>query len=277
MTPVVDIVIVSYNTKGYLEACLRSLHEHPPTVTHTTTVVDNASRDGSAEMVRRVWPDVRLIQTGDNLGFARANNLGIRATHGTFILLLNSDTVVSPSAIDGLVDRLTSTPDTAAVGPRLIDGAGNVELSFGPMMGPLNELRQRCRTAALSRGTPIFGAAVARSLARPGYPDWVTGACLLVRRVDAEAVGLLDERYLLYGEDVDFCAALRARHRKILFSPDIEITHYGGRSGPTFPRQTRQLYRRSKLAFYAKHHPHWLPLLRVYLKLRRQLQQAEDD
>ena len=277
MTPVVDIVIVSYNTKGYLEACLRSLHEHPPTVRHTTTVVDNASRDGSAEMVRRGWPDVRLIHTGDNLGFARANNLGIRATHGTFILLLNSDTVVSPGAIDGLVDRLTSTPDTAAVGPRLIDGAGNVELSFGPMMGALNELRQRCRTAALSRGTPIFGAAVARSLARPGYPDWVTGACLLVRRIDAEAVGLIDERYLLYGEDVDFCAALRARHRKILFSPDIEIIHYGGRSGRAFPRQTRQLYRRSKLAFYAKHHPHWLPLLRVYLKLRRQIHQAEDE
>ena len=276
MPHVVDIVIVSYNTKGYLDACLRSLSDHPPVVAHTTTVVDNASHDGSADMVRRVWPHVQLIEAGHNLGFARANNLGIRATQGSLILLLNSDTVVPPGAIDGLVDRLTSTPNAAAVGPRLVDGHGHVELSFGPMMSPLNELRQRCRALALTRSTPILGAAVSRSLARPGTPDWVTGACLLVHRVDAEAVGLLDERYPLYGEDVDFCAALRARHRTILFSPDVEITHYGGRSGHTVPVHTRLLYRRSKLAFYAKHHPRWLPALRGYLRLRNQLPPTDD-
>ena len=267
---VVDIVIVSFNTRDILAACLGSLHDPPPQVAHTTTVVDNASSDGSVETVRRDWPDVRVIETGDNLGFAKANNLGIRSTEGELILLLNSDTVVPPGAIDRLVDRLHATPAAAAIGPRLVDRAGRPELSFGRMIGPLNEIRQRVREAALTRGLPVLGPIVERSLGRTAFHDWVSGACLLVRRSDAVAVGLLDERYQLYGEDVDFCAALRGRNRGILFWPQVDVMHLRGRSGLTSPDAARAFYRQSQLAFYAKHHPRWLPLLRVYLRLKGQ-------
>jgi len=104
---------------------------------------------------------------------------------------------------------------------------------------------------------------------REQYPDWVSGACLLVWRSDAEAVGLLDERYFMYAEDVDFCAAIRARGRRVLFTPAVEIVHLRGRSVASVPAATRQAYRSSRMAFYRKHRPLWAPLLRLYFNLSR--------
>ena len=101
--------------------------------------------------------------------------------------------------------------------------------------------------------------------------DWVSGACLLVRRTDAEAVGLLDERYFLYTEDVDFCAAIRARGRHVLFTPQAHVIHLRGRSRATVADRMNAAYRRSQLAFYEKHHPRWAPLLRAYLAVRGHL------
>jgi hypothetical protein len=109
---------------------------------------------------------------------------------------------------------------------------------------------------------------------RRHHPDWVSGACLLVRRADALAAGLLDERYFLYAEDVDFCAALRSLGRHILFTPDAEVVHLRGASGRTRRVETGQAYRRSQLAFYQKHHPRWAPLLRAYLRVRGALPPA---
>ncbi len=103
------------------------------------------------------------------------------------------------------------------------------------------------------------------------FVDWVSGACLLVFRSDAEAVGLLDERYFLYTEDVDFCAAIRKRGRKVLFTPAATITHARGRSRATAPHAMNEAYRRSHLAFYEKHHPRWAPLLAWYLRRRGEL------
>ena len=101
--------------------------------------------------------------------------------------------------------------------------------------------------------------------------DWVSGAALLAYRADLQAVGLLDERYFLYTEDVDLCAAIRARGRRILFTPAATITHLRGRSRATSPAASNAAYRRSHLAFYEKHHPRWAPVLRVYLRLKGQL------
>ena len=264
----VAIIIVSYNTREHVEACVRSLHNSTPEVGHEIVVVDNASTDGTTDSVRTSWPEVRVIDVGSNVGYAPANNLGIRETGGELILLLNSDTVVPPGAIDSLVHRLRRLPDVAAIGPRLVDRVGRPELSFGRMIGPLNELIQKCKGIALAHGFPVLASRVRASLTRPDYHDWVSGACLLVRRTDAERVGLLDERFFLYGEDVDFCAALRESGRRIFFAPEIQVVHHRGLSGATAPAQARAAYRRSHLAFYDKHHPAWTPLLRLYLKIR---------
>jgi len=264
----VTIIIVSFNTRAELEACLASIAAAPPSAAHRIIVVDNASSDGSPDAVRRNWPGVRLIASERNLGFAAANNLGIREAASEFVLLLNSDTLVPPGSIDALLRALDSDAGAVAAGPRLVGADGRPELSFGAMMGPFSELRQKLLGRLYDRRAGPAVAWVGRQVRRRHYPDWVSGACLLVRRADALAAGLLDERYFLYAEDVDFCAALRALGRRILFTPDAEVVHLRGASGRARPHETERAYRRSQVAFYEKHHPGWAPLLRAYLRLR---------
>jgi len=252
-----SIVIVSFNARADLQTCLQSLTDAPPAMDHEVIVVDNASADLSVEAAR-ASPGVTVIPMGRNAGFASANNAGIRASRGDLLLLLNSDTRVPAGAIDRLVARLVAVPGVAIAGPRLLDAEGRPELSFGPMMSPLNEFRQKHRSAAW----------IAAETAREQFVDWVSGACLLVRRAEAEAVGLLDERFFLYTEDVDFCHAVRQLGRKVLFTPAAEITHVRGRSRASQPEASRSAYRRSHIAFYQKHHPRWVGLLRLYLRLR---------
>ena len=270
VAPRLTIVIVSYNAREDLDACLESLTAAPPHTPHQVVVVDNASNDDSAAHVRRRWPQVRLMALSQNVGFARANNQAIRDTAGELVLLLNSDTVLPAGAVDELVDALSATPAAAVAGPRLIDSEGFPEVSFGPMVGPLAEAGQKKRGRAIEARDSAALAAFAQQLSVRQFPDWVSGACLLVRRADAEAVGLLDERYFMYLEDVDFCAAVRARGRSILFAPDISVIHHRGRSRRTARSATDLAYRRSHLAFYGKHHPLWAPLLHLYLWLKQE-------
>jgi N-acetylglucosaminyl-diphospho-decaprenol L-rhamnosyltransferase len=265
--PDLSIIIVSFNARVDLERCLASLHHSPPAISHEIIVVDNASDDGSATAAR-AWPDLRIIETGANLGFARATNVGIRVSTGAYLLLLNSDTIVPLGAIDGLVADLRKHEDVAVVGPRLVDANQRAEVSFGSMIGPFNELRQKVLVRGHERRIGIVSSLVEARTRQPHFPDWVSGACLLVRRADAEAVGLLDERYFMYAEDVDFCAAIRARGRRIRFTPDVTVVHRRGRSAATARQTTDTAYRRSQLAFYEKHHPRWVPFLRLYLRLR---------
>jgi N-acetylglucosaminyl-diphospho-decaprenol L-rhamnosyltransferase len=261
--PRLSIVIVSYNSAADLEECLRSLTDPSPRIDHEIVVVDNASSDGSPDYLRSRWPGIRLIEAGGNLGFAKANNLGIRQTFGELVLLLNPDTRVPREAIDRLAAALDANPGAAVAGPRIVNGRGTPELSFGRMISPLAELRQKL----LAR----VPALVQRLTATSKSVDWVSGACLLIRRADLEAVGLLDERYFMYTEDVDLCAAVRARGRGVLFVADVQLVHLRGQSVKSAPAATEMAYRRSQIAFYEKHLPRWAPLLRAYLKIRGRL------
>lgn len=269
--PDLAIIIVSHNTRADLEQCLTTLHQAPPRVSHEIVVVDNGSRDGSPGAVRQRWPSVRVIDLEANLGFAAANNRGIRGTESDLILLLNSDTLLPAGAIDALVGELRDAPDCAIFGPRLVDADGRVEISHGAMWSPWNELRQKTLGVLYARRIRWVNALVARRASQRRDVDWVSGACLLVRRADAVAAGLLDERYFLYGEDVDFCAAVRARGRRVRFTPVAEVVHVRGRSRASAPRARDAAYRESHLAFYAKHHPTWHGCLRAYLWVKGQL------
>jgi hypothetical protein len=270
-SPTLSIVIVNYNAQAHLENCLASLTSSPPAIPHDIVVVDNASTDGSVQAVRTRWPRIAVIEQPSNTGFAAGNNVGIRASTGTLILLLNNDTIVPAGAIDALVAALLAHPDAAVAGPRLLDEAGRTELSFGPMISPLNELRQKWTMRLHGRGVKAVSTWIERRAGREQYVDWVSGACLLVHRADAERVGLLDERYFLYAEDVDFCAAIRGQRRRVLYTPVARIVHLRGRSRATAPVAMNAAYRRSQLAFYDKHHPRWAPILRLYLGVKGQL------
>jgi N-acetylglucosaminyl-diphospho-decaprenol L-rhamnosyltransferase len=266
--PALTTIIVNYNTRPELLDCLASIDRYPLHGDHEVIVVDNASTDGSVAAIHERFPAVTVIEAGRNLGFGGANNVGIRAATGEMCLLLNSDTRVKPDALDRLTSALRHDAGLVAVGPRIVDGDGRPELSFGRMISPWTEFTRKLSLRLYERG---WGPAVRwadRLTRRPCEPDWVTGACLLAWRHDLLAVGMFDERYFLYTEDVDLCAALRGLGRRIGFRPEAEIVHLRGRSGCQRPEATERAYRQSQIRFYRKHHPRWARLLEAYLRLR---------
>ena len=265
-----DIIIVNSNTRADLTACLRTLTTAPPARPHAITVVDNGSTDGSVDAVRSEFKAVLVIVLGRNAGFAAANNAGIRATSLPLVLLLNSDTLVPPNALDTLCEQLETSGATAA-GPRLIDADGRPEISWGPMLSPWAEWIQARRMAAARSPLPQARRRVDELTSVERRVDWVSGACLLVRRDAAVTAGLLDERYFMYEEDVDFCAALRKDGGAILFTPASTVIHLRGRSLTATPGARSAHYDASHLAFYAKHNPGWVPFLRAWKKLRGRL------
>jgi len=266
-----SIVIVSYNSRDDLGAALASIAGAAVTTTHDVVVVDNASTDSTTALVREQWPQVRLIASPANLGFAGANNAGVRVTSSELLLFLNPDTILSEGAIDRLVAVLDARSEVSIVGPRIVDARGRAELSFGAMMTPWAELRQKFLVRGNDRGWSPVTAIVDRQTRRGQLVDWVSGACLLIRRADFDSVGGFDERYFMYAEDVDLCAMVRRRGGKVLFAPDVEVVHLRGRSAASAPGTASDAHRRSQLAFYAKHHPVWVPILRAYLKVRGRL------
>ena len=270
MMPRLSIIIVNYNGREHLENCLDSLAAHPATTPHEIIVVDNASRDGSVQALQH-RAGIRVVALDENVGFSRGNNAGIRASRGELLLLLNNDTLVPSGALDALIARLDAHPKVGVAGPRLVDGDHRPELSFGPMISPLGELRQKTIMALHARDVGPVARWVEAATRREHFVDWVSGACLLVRRAIADRVGLLDERFFLYTEDVDFCASVRAAGWKILFTPAAEVVHLRGRARLAAPTAINRAYRRSHLAFYEKHHPRYAWLLRLYLRLKKQL------
>jgi len=265
------IVIVCHDDRDDLGRCLESLFATAPAVSHQVVVVDNASTDGSVEMIGRRWPNVLILENKDNLGFARAVNRGIRTTSSELVLLLNPDTLPNGKAIDALAAGLRAQPEAAAAGPRIVDGDGRPEISWWPHLGPFAEWSLRRLRHAYERGARRANRRVEQLTSRRREVGWLTGACLMVRRQAAVAAGLMDESYFLYFDDVDLCAALRAAGGRILFLPDTEIVHLRGRTVGRRPQATARHYRASQLHFYRKHLPFWYPLLWLMLRLRRQL------
>jgi GT2 family glycosyltransferase len=265
------IIIVSYNSRSDLENALRALTDPPPTVSHEIVVVDNASTDSTPAYVREQWPHVRLIASESNLGFGLANNLAIRNTASELLLIVNPDTIATAAAVDRLVSIIDERPDVAIVGPRIVDGHGRAELSFGAMISPWAELRQKILVRGNDRGVAPVVALVERMTRRARDVDWVSGACLLIRRRDLEAAGGFDPRFFMYAEDVDLCAGVRARNRLVFFAAEPQVVHLRGRSAASAHQTTQDAYRRSQIAFYAKHHPGWVPFLKLYLRLAGRL------
>jgi hypothetical protein len=260
------IVIVTFNSAQEIDACLQSLVGHTSPFPTTITVVDNASKDGTAALVRANFPSVQVIESGGNIGFAKANNVGIRATTSDYVLLMNPDTVAPPAAIQTLVRGLASHPDAAIAGARLLGPTGFPELSWGIPITPLNELRTMVFSRLYHRKVRVLVRKMDKLSRQAREVDWVSGACMVIRRPDLDAVGLLDERYFMYNEDVDLCLAMKKRGRKVLYIASAEVLHYRGKSAPGNPALER-LRQKSHVAYYEKHLPGWTPLLRLYLKV----------
>jgi hypothetical protein len=217
-------------------------------------------------MARAEFPAARLIANRANVGFARANNQGIRASQGRYVLLLNSDTVVPPGALAALVAFMDAHPAVGAVGPRLLrpDGAPQ-PYAFGgdPTIGYL--LRRGINRLLFRRPLHDWATDAIQPV------DWVSGACLLARRAAIEQAGLLDEAIFMYFEDNDWCLRIRQAGWQVIYNPRVAITHIGGQSLAQNPA-ARKAYRASLRHFYAKHYgPAASLLLRLLLPLYARL------
>ena len=245
--PTLLILIVSWNTRDLLRDCLQSLEPaaHPE---WDVLVVDNASTDDSVAMVRREFPTVRRIENAVNAGYARANNLGLRASVAPYALLLNSDTRATPGAIQGLVAFLNAHPEAGAVSPRLLRADGTPQpFAFGGDPTLFYLLRRGVLRVTARRYLHDWATEETRSV------DWVSGACLLVRRTAFEQVGLLDEGFFMYFEDNDWCLRLRRAGWKIYYHPAQAIVHLGGQSLARNP-QAQTSYEASLRYFHRKHY-----------------------
>jgi N-acetylglucosaminyl-diphospho-decaprenol L-rhamnosyltransferase len=248
----VAVVVVSYETRDALLLCLDTLVQrlHLPA---EVVVVDNASTDGSPEGVAARHPRARLLANAENRGFSVACNQGWRATAAPLVLFLNPDAEIAAGAVEALVGLLEERSDAGIVGPRTLFADGTVQVSTGPDLAPLAELRQRRLVRGVFRRDP---AAVARAEARhrrEHEPGWVSGSCLLARRQAIEDVGGFDEGFFLYEEDADLCRRVRAAGWRVVFTPAAEIRHHLGQSMARDPVRARTEYERSHLRYYRKH------------------------
>ena len=215
-----------------LKRCLKSIYTNAHKISFEVLVVDNGSSDGSQEMIKEEFPQVRLIENKDNLGFARANNQAIKRSSGKYELLLNSDTLVLENALEIMVDFMERNPQVGMCGCRLLNEDGSVQPSGGRFpdlftaflhMTKLNYLYPGNRFSRRFMGAGLDGD-------EAEGVDWVTGACLLVRRQAMEEIGLLDERFFMYCEDVDWCWRMKDAGWKVCYLPRAEVVHYRSRS-----------------------------------------------
>jgi GT2 family glycosyltransferase len=255
-TPDVSIVIASWNAKRHLLECLRSVEADEGGVGSETIVVDNASSDGSPEAVEQEFSTARLIRNADNLGFARASNIGIERASGRYVCLMNSDVLVRPGALRALVAFMDSRPTVGLVGPRVLDPDGSLQPSCRKFPGFANSLS---RVLAVDRLLPTSSWLSGEIMTYWSHDaersvDAVSGCFCLARREAVREVGLLDERFFFSGEDVDWCIRFHAAGWDVRFCPKAEVVHVQAASSSTAPQRFAVEQQRARLQLYRKHY-----------------------
>lgn len=259
----IAVIVLNYRTPGLTLRCLASLEREVDREVRVV-VVDNASGDGSAERIERVvrqrnWSSwACVLRSSHNGGFAAGNNLGIRAIEADAYLLLNSDTLVRPGAIAALCEALRATPDAGIIGPQLLDEHGRPDQSFFRTPAPPSELLRGSGLGPLARLLYRYDP-VLPGLGEdtPRETDWLAFACVLIRKDVIERVGLLDEGYFMYFEDVDYCRRARAAGFKVLYWPRAQVVHLRGGSSGVTAQATQQsraprYYYEARARYFAK-------------------------
>jgi GT2 family glycosyltransferase len=263
--PDISIVIVSFNTRDLTRECLAAVLGEG--IQAEVVVVDNASRDGSADMVEREFPRVKLIRSQTNLGFGNANNLGFGVCSGRYLVLLNTDAFLAPGALVRAITHMDQTPAAGLGGARLKSRDGTDQPSARSFPTPWLELFTFSGLSAKYPGSRLFGH-LDRTWADPdaaSQVDWVRGGFSIIRREALDQVGVFDPRYFLYYEEVDLSRRIRQAGWEIWYWPDIVVTHIGGESSKTVTHLTMAsggaqltLWRmRSQLLYYRLWHGGW--------------------
>jgi len=278
----ISIVIVSWNVADLLRDCLLSVEAEgrlEPGLEIEVVVVDNASKDDTLEMLSREFSWVKIISNTKNLGFAAACNQGIAYSNGDYVLLLNPDTMLLPGALHSMVEYIQEHPKVAAVGPKLLNSDNTVQPSrrrFPKLATGLVE------STIIQRWVPSLE--LLRRFYMEDVPDtvmqevdWLVGACILLRREALRTVGMLDERFFMYFEELDWFYRARVLGWKAVYIPDAQVIHHYGRSSAQNLVRRHSNFNSSKCKFYAKHWgSHAGTFLRVYLMLNYCLQLLEE-
>ncbi|MBR1463174.1 MAG: glycosyltransferase family 2 protein [Prevotella sp.] len=249
------IVIVNYNVKYYVEQCIRSVKRATEGIDAEVYVVDNHSHDGSVEYLRPLFPDVTFIESNHNLGFSRANNIAISQSESKYVLLLNPDTIVGEDAIRHSVDFMDAHPDAGAVGVKMLYGNGiKAKESRRGVPTPLTSFYKMCGLCARYPQHPKYGKYYMGYLPwdKPSEIEIVSGACLMVRRNAIEEIGLMDEDYFMYGEDIDLSYRLLQKGWHNWYLP-ATILHYKGESTEKSSFRYVHVFYDAMLIFLRKH------------------------
>jgi GT2 family glycosyltransferase len=249
-----SIIVVNWNTCDFLAQCLRSIYDTTSDLNFEVIVVDNASADGSVEMVCQDFPQVQVIANAENVGFVRANNQAIARCQGRYVLLLNSDTQVLPGSLEKTIQFMDEHPSAGIAGVQLLNPDGSFQASYTPLPTLWREF--------------LILSGLGRWLIRSAFPScgpqtekgaqkikgYVEGAYLMARREAVEQVGGLDERIFMYAEEVDWCYRFHQDGWEIWYLPQAPIIHYGGQSSKKQRgRMEAELYR-SRVYFFNKHY-----------------------
>jgi len=269
----VSVIIVSWNAKKHLIDCLNSLAENQDGYPQEIIVVDNASSDGSPEIVKKEYPHVKLIRNEENLGFAKANNIGIEAGSGKYVALVNSDIVVLRDCIKKMIEFMDRNPSVGMAGPRILNPDRTLQVSCRHFPSVWNNL---CQVLGLNK---VFPKAVFFSEPLMKYwaldverkVDVLSGCFWMLRRAALDEVGLLDEDFFIYGEDIDWCKRFHQAGWDVMFYPGAEAIHFGWASSNNAPIRFYIEMQKADLQYWEKHHSKAAQMIYWMIILLRQL------
>lgn len=252
----ISIIIPSWNAKKYLQTCIESTIRETQNYKTEIIVVDNASTDGSVELVKEQFQHVKLICNDANLGFATANNIGIKNSSGKYIFLINSDVKVLNGTIGRMLAYMNEHPEIGMLGPQILDSNGNIQRSC---MGFPTLWNTSCRALALDTLFPkskLFGGYMMTFWPHDSIRDVnvINGCFWMVKREALDEVGLLDERFFIYAEDKDWCKRFWDAGWKVVYFPEAKAIHYGGASSSNAPIKFHIEMQKANLQYWQKHH-----------------------
>jgi GT2 family glycosyltransferase len=252
-----------------LSHCIDSICATTKNIMYEIIVVDNGSTDGSAETVEKEFPQVKLIRNRENLGFAKANNIGIRKSTGRYVCLVNSDVIVLENCINGLIKFIDNNPSVGIAGPRVLNPDHSLQVSCRHLPSIWNNL---CQVVGLNYVFPksaLFSEPSMKYWAHDTERkiDVLSGCFWMVRRAALEQVGLLDEEFFFYGEDIDWCRRFHKADWDVMFYPGTQAIHFGGASSANAPIRFYLEMQKADLQYWRKHHgklgrsAYWLIIL----------------
>jgi GT2 family glycosyltransferase len=253
--PTLSIIIVSWNVCELLRACLQSISARQGNLSLEVIVVDSGSNDGSPEMIRQIFPEVKLIARPDNVGFPKGNNLGLAQANGRYLLLLNPDTEIVNDALSTMINYMEYHRHVGALGPQLLNPDSTVQSSrrrFPTLITAFFESTwlENLAPQKLLRNYYVQDVSDGDTVA----VDWITGACLLTRHEVYEQIGGLDEGYFMYSEELDWCRRIKEAGWQVVYLPTAQVLHHEGKSSEQAVTHRHINYHRAKLRYFRKYH-----------------------